>query len=126
MSSSADAKMPDALDAITTALQQGDDDIEGLISQSAVPRSEVESLAGLIQSLQAALRPIEPSAEFAEGLEAQLMDTRRGMVMRVRQMPARVHIAALLAVAAGFGLIAYRRIAGADAPQDISEEPLAV
>ncbi len=125
MSSSADANMPDALDAITTALQQGDD-IEELISQSAAPRSEVESLAGLIQSLQAALTPIEPSAEFAEGLEAQLMDTRRGMVMRVRQMPARVHIAALLAVAAGFGLIAYRRIAGADPPQDISEEPIAV
>ena len=125
MSSSADANMPDALDAITTALQQGDD-IEELISQSDVPRSEVESLAGLIQSLQAALTPIEPSAEFAEGLEAQLMDTRRGMVMRVRQMPARVHIAALLAVAAGFGLIAYRRITGADPPQDISEEPLAV
>lgn len=125
MSSSADAKMPDALDVITTALQQGDD-IEELINQSDVPRSEVESLAGLIQSLQAALRPVEPSAEFAEGLEAQLMDTRRGMVMRVRQMPARVHIAALLAVAAGFGLIAYRRIAGADPPQDISEEPLAV
>ena len=125
MSSSADANMPDALDAITTALQQGDD-IEEVISQSDVPRSEVESLAGLIQSLQAALTPIEPSAEFAEGLEAQLMDTRRGMVMRVRQMPARVHIAALLAVAAGFGLIAYRRIAGADPPQDISEEPIAV
>ena len=125
MSSSADANMPDALDAITTALQQGDD-IEELISQSDVPRSEVESLAGLIQSLQAALTPIEPSAEFAEGLEAQLMDTRRGMVMRVRQMPARVHIAALLAVAAGFGLIVYRRIAGADPPQDISEEPIAV
>ena len=125
MSSSADANMPDALDAITTALQQGND-IEELISQSDVPRSEVESLVGLIQSLHVALTPIEPSAEFAEGLEAQLMDTRRGMVMRVRQMPARVHIAALLAVAAGFGLIAYRRIAGADPPQDISEEPLAV
>ncbi len=117
--------MQDLLDAITFALQQ-DDDIESLIKQSAVPYSEAESLANVIQGLQAALVPVEPTAQFTEQLEAQLMDTRRGVVTRVRQMPARVHIAAVLAVAAGFGLIVYRRIMGSPAAQDISEEPLAI
>lgn len=117
--------MQDLLDAITLALQQ-DDDIEPLIRQSAVPYSEAESLASVIQSLQAALVPVEPTAQFTEQLEAQLMNTRRGVVTRVRQMPARVHIAAVLAVAAGFGLIAYRRIMDSPRPPDISEEPAAI
>lgn len=125
MTSSSNVNMQDLLDAITLALQR-DDDIEPLIRQSAVPYSEAESLAGVIQSLQAALVPVEPTAQFTEQLEAQLMNTRRGVVTRVRQMPARVHIAAVLAVAAGFGLIAYRRIMGSPRPQDISEEPLAI
>ena len=125
MTSSSDVNMQDLLDAITLALQQ-DDDIEPLIRQSAVPYSEAESLAGVIQSLQAALVPVEPTAQFTEQLEAQLMNTRRGVVTRVRQMPARVHIAAVLAVAAGFGLIAYRRIMGSPRPPDISEEPAAI
>lgn len=117
--------MQDLLDAITLALQQ-DDDIEPLMRQSAVPCGEAESLANVIQDLQAALVPVEPTAQFTEQLKAQLMNTRRGVVTRVRQMPARVHIAAVLAVAAGFGLIAYRRIMGSPAAQDIAEEPAAV
>ena len=117
--------MQNLLDAITAALQQ-DDDIEELIRQSSVPHSEADSLANVIQSLQAAFVPVEPTARFTEQLEAQLMNTRRGVVTRVRQMPARVHIAALLAVIAGFGLIACRRIMGSAMTQDISEEPLAI
>ena len=117
--------MQNLLDALAAALRQ-DDDIEELIKQSAVPHDEAESLADLIQSLQAALVPVEPTARFTEELEAQLMNTRRGVVTRVRQMPARVHIAAVLAVAAGFGLIVWRRIMGSAMTQDISEEPIAV
>ncbi len=125
MSASSDVNMQNLLDAIAAALQQ-DDDIEELIKQAAVPHDEAESLADLIQSLQAAFAPIEPAARFTEDLEAQLMNTRRGVVTRVRQMPARVHIAALLAVAAGFGLIVRRRITGSAMTQDISEEPIAI
>lgn len=125
MNASSDVNMQNLLDAIAAALRQ-DDDIEELIKQSAVPHDEAESLADLIQSLQAALVPVKPTARFTEELEAQLMNTRRGVVTRVRQMPARVHIAAVLAVAAGFGLIVWRRIMGSAMTQDISEEPIAV
>lgn len=125
MNASSDVNMQNLLDALAAALRQ-DDDIEELIKQSAVPHDEAESLADLIQSLQAALVPVEPTARFTEELEAQLMNTRRGVVTRVRQMPARVHIAAVLAVAAGFGLIVWRRIMGSAMTQDISEEPIAV
>ena len=125
MNASSDVNMQNLLDAIAAALRQ-DDDIEELIKQSAVPHDEAESLADLIQSLQAVLVPVEPTARFTEELEAQLMNTRRGVVTRARQMPARVHIAAVLAVAAGFGLIVWRRIMGSAMTQDISEEPIAV
>lgn len=125
MNASSDVNMQNLLDAIAAALRQ-DDDIEELIKQSAVPHDEAESLADLIQSLQASLVPVEPTARFTEELEAQLMNTRRGVVTRMRQMPARVHIAAVLAVAAGFGLIVWRRIMGSAMTQDISEEPIAV
>ena len=125
MSASSDVNTQNFLDAVAAALQQ-DDDIEELIKQAAVPYDEAESLADLIQSLQAVFAPIEPADRFTEDLEAQLMNTRRGVVTRVRQMPARVHIAALLAVAAGFGLIVRRRIIGSAMTQDISEEPIAV
>ena len=120
-----DANMQNLLDAITTALQQGED-VGDLTSQADMPPGDVEGLAILIQSLHAALTPVEPSAAFSEELAAQLMNTRRSMVTRVRQMPARVHIAALLAVVAGFGLIRRRRIMGSPPSQDISEEPLAI
>ena len=115
--------MQDLLDEVTAALQQGDD-IEALISQSSVPQGEAEGLVSVIQSLQATLVPLEPTAGFAEELGAQLMNRRRSVVMRVRQMPARVHLAALLAVVAGCGLIVRRR-SGAAASQDIAEEPVA-
>lgn len=126
MSSSSDANIQNLLDAITVALQQ-DDDIEPLLNNPPVPRQEIDSLVSLIQSLQSSLVSVKPSTQFADKLHSELLGTRQhGVVKRVRQMPARVHVAAILAFAAGFVLIAYRRLFGSTPTQDITEEPLTV
>lgn len=126
MSSSSDAKMQNLLDAITAALQH-DDDIEQLISKSTVSHEEADSLVHVIQSLHTTFAPVKPSTKFANNLQAELMGARPNLVVStVRHLPARVHIAAVLTVVAGFGLFVLRRLVGDTAPQDITEEPIAV
>lgn len=109
MSSSSDAKLQDLLDAVTVALQH-DDDIDALIHKSSVPHDEIDGLVDVIQSLNTRLTPVKPSAEFTAQLRGELMGARPNVVTRVRQMPAHVHIAAILAVIAGFVLIGFQRL----------------
>lgn len=126
MSSSSDVNMQNFLDAVTVALQH-DDDIEYFVNTSPVPRDEMDSLVHVIQSLHDSLVAVEPSAKFANQLHDELMGTRpRGVVTTVRQMPARVHVAAILTVVAGFVLIVYRRLIGSAPTQDITEEPVTI
>ena len=126
MSSSSDTKMQNLLDAITVALQH-DDDINPIIKKSSVSHEEVDSLASVIQSLHTAFTPVTPSAKFANNLQAELMGTRpRRVVSTVRHLPARVHVAAILTIVAGFGLLVLRRLMGDTTSQDIVDEPLAV
>lgn len=124
MSPSSEVNMQNLLDAVTIALQQ-DEDIEPIMKSSSVPREEADPLIRLIQSLQSQLVQVEPSAKFATRLHSEVMGSRRGVVTTVRQMPARVHVAAILAVVAGFVLIGYRRLFGSGG-QDITEETVAV
>jgi len=126
MSSSSDAKMQNLLDALTVALQQ-DEDIEPIIKKSKVAREEADSLAHVIQSLHTTFTPVAPSAKFANNLQAELMGTRpRRVVSTVRHLPARVHVAAIITIVAGFGLLVLRRLMGDTSPQDIVDEPLTV
>ncbi len=124
MNSTSDVRMQDLLDCVTKALQQGDD-VETFVQHASLPHDDVDALVGIISGLEASLIPVQPRAEFADQLRAELMNSRLGMVKRVRQMPAQVHIAAILALIAGFGLILSRRIFGSESGQDISEEPVA-
>lgn len=124
MSKSEDRQIGDLLDAITTGLQRGDA-VEPLIGQSEKPDADVEEMVDIIQSLHASLTPLDPSQEFADGLRADLLAGRAGVVGRLRGMPARVHFAAILAVFAGCVLFMLRRVFGSEAAQDIQEEAVA-
>ncbi|GEM_PF-1779085 len=126
MSSSSDVKMQALLDAVTVALQH-DDDIDKIIRKSSIPREDVDGLVDVIHSLNANLIPVQPSAAFAEQLHSELMGARPNVVNRVVQMPARVHVAAILAVIIGFVLIIYRRIVGvAPSTQEVNTEEPAI
>ncbi len=124
MSSTSDVQAQNVLDAITVGVQTGDD-IDGLVRRSAASSADVEDFAAIIQSLHSALTPVEPRREFSESLRSDLINERPDVVKRLRQMPARVHIAAALALVAGCILFIMRRLFGSDAPQEIQEEAVA-
>ncbi len=120
MSSQSDTKAQDALAAGAKA----GDDIKRPAAQSMFP-AEAEEFADLIGTLASAFAPVEPSVTFADELRADLLGEPQGMLERLRKMPARVHIAAALALIAGCLLFVMRRLFGSDAPQDIQEEAVA-
>ena len=124
MTSSSEIQTQDALDAVTSGVQTGDDLVE-LMGQSESPSAEVGELVGMIQALHSALTPVEPRSEFIESLRAELIDGRPGVVARVQQMPVRLPIAAALALVAGCLLFFLRRLFDSDAPQEIQEEAVA-
>ncbi len=124
MSSQTELNAQDALDAITRNLQAGDD-VDNLLTQTDAASTDAGELADIIRRLHAVLTPAEPSRDFADELRADLLDDEQGMVLRVRQMPARVHVAAILALIAGCLLFIMRRLFGSDAPQEIQEEAVA-
>lgn len=124
MDGTSEFKTQDLLDRVTTSLQRGED-IEPLVLQSSLPQAEVTDLIDIIADLETTLIPVEPRVEFTDELRAQLLEERLGVMKRVRQMPARVHIAALLALIAGFVLLWTRKLSGPATRQDISDEPVA-
>lgn len=124
MDSHADAKAQDFVDDITGALQQGNS-IDPLVDLSDSAHEEFVDLVSVIQDLRETLLPVEPSAEFATHLKTQLLENEAGLAARLRKMPARLHVAAILALFAGFSLLLSRRLFGASTAQEISEEPVA-
>jgi len=124
MSISVDSDTRDLLDAITSRLQRGES-AEALMAQSEDTQSELDDVLELVQSLHASLTPLNPSPEFADGLGAELRNGSPGEAGRLRRVPARLSVAAILAVFAGCILFMLRRIFGSDPAADIQEEAVA-
>lgn len=124
MSTSVDSETRDLLDAITSRLQSGES-IEALMAQSENPQSELDDVIEIVQSLHASLTPLNPSSAFAGGLDAELRNGSPGEVGRLRRVPARLSVAAILAVIAGFVVFMLRRIFGSEAAADLQEEAVA-
>ena len=124
MSASEDIQLHNTLDSITSRLQGGEA-AEPLVAEVEEPNGDLREFVEIIQSLHTSLIPISPSQEFGDRLRADLLEGRPGVVKRVRQMPARVHVAAILAVFAGCGLFVLRRLFGSETAQDIQEEAVA-
>ena len=124
MPASSELQTQELLEAITVNVQNGDD-IDALIGQADVSGSEVEEFVDIIRALRAALTPVQPRPEFADQLHAELLDGRDGLLGRLRQLPARVQIAAILTICAGFLLVIMRRLFGSDSAAEIQEEAVA-
>ena len=124
MSASDDIQLHNTLDSITARLQSGET-TEPLIAEVEAAQGDLGEFVEIIQSLHTSLIPTSPSQEFGDRLRAELLDGRPGVVKRVRQMPARVHVAAILAVFAGCVLFVMRRIFGSETAQEIQEEAVA-
>lgn len=124
MSTSVDSETRDLLDAITSQLQSGES-AEPVLAQSEGAHSDLDDVLEIVQSLHASLTPLNPSAEFADKLGVELRHGRPGEIRRLRRMPARLSVAAILAVFAGCVVFMLRRIFGSETAADIQEEAVA-
>ncbi|MDE2638294.1 MAG: hypothetical protein OXI30_18150 [Chloroflexota bacterium] len=124
MSASEDIQLQNTLDSITARLQGGEA-VEPLLTEAEKSQGDLGEFVDIIQSLHTSLTPISPSQDYADRLRADLLNGRPGVVKRVRQIPPRVHVAAILAVCAGCVLFVLRRIFGSATAQDIQEEAVA-
>lgn len=111
MTQSSQVKMQDLLSAVTDALVADEGDVDGIVQQYDVARSEVDGLLYLIQRLHVTLTGKQPSRRFANRLKRDLIGARKwGVLWRIRSLPPRVQIAAMVAVVAGFMLVLRRRL----------------
>ena len=124
MSTASEPQKLDILESITARLRQGDA-VDSLIGLSEEEQSDVADFVEIIQSLHTSLSPVKPDQEYAESLRANLLDGRPGLAKRVRQMPARLSVAAILAVFAGCLLFMIRRLFGSETAPDVPEEAVA-
>lgn len=96
-------------DAITT--EASDEEINALIHAHQVPHSrEVDKTVALILRLHHTLTGTQPAPRFVRELRRDLLAVyQEGLVERLRSLPARVQIAALLVMAGGFMMLFTRR-----------------
>ena len=121
MPAAADIHRQELLDAITTALQNGEG-VDALIAQSDWPGEDAAEFVDMIGALQTALPSLAPREEFSRSLRADLLRGDSGPLRRLRGMPARVHVAAFLAICFGCVLFGLRRLFGSETAQEIQEE----
>jgi hypothetical protein len=107
---SQEIRLQDWLLTVTDAVQSGDDDLDRLLGLSSAPSTGADDLFDLIRWLDMSLVEQEPSARFMARLKQDLMDEPEGVFTRLRRLPARVQIAAIVAVVAGVLLIVPRRL----------------
>ena len=124
MSTSVDSDTRDLLDAITSRLQRGES-AEALMAPGEDRPSELDDVFEIVQSLHASLTTLNPSPEFADRLGAELRNCRSGEARRLRRVPARLSVAAILAVFAGCALFMLRRIFGSESAAEMQEEAVA-
>ncbi len=124
MTAPSDSQAQDMLEAITAGIQAGDE-IETVSKGSGASAAGMQGYAEIIQALQSILTPLEPRPEFARQLHADLLDQQQGVVERMRQLPARLQIAAILALIAGCLLFLTRRLFGSESAAEIQEEVVA-
>ncbi|MBC6934692.1 MAG: hypothetical protein DWB42_02510 [Chloroflexi bacterium] len=107
-----EVQLLDLLSAVTDALLADDSaDVDTIITQYAVPRAEVDSLVEIIRRLHMTLVGAQPSRRFVRRLKHDLVGSSdRNVVARIRYLPARVQIAAGIALVAGFMLLTRHRM----------------
>lgn len=113
MSYTNENRFEDLLSELTDALLNDASarQINTLVDGYEVAAVEVNPFKELIYQLQGVLEPQQPSDQFVKRLKRDLTGQQRYTFMdRLRYLPARVHVAAGVAVVAGFMLITRRRL----------------
>ncbi len=100
------------LEALTAAIlaELPPEQLDALAQEYHVPPSEAEPLVRLVNRLHQTLTAVRPSRAFAERVKRELYAQYDPSLMgRLRRLPARVQMAALLVFLGGFLFISRRR-----------------
>lgn len=103
----------DLFDALTNAIITGENP-DAVLYRYAIPLSEAAVWIGLIRRLNRVLVAVHPRRSYTARVRQELMGQPITMIDRVRYLPPRVQIAAGIAIAAGFVLLARRRFSLSD------------
>jgi hypothetical protein len=107
-----DVKMQNLVNEVTDALLAGEN-LDTVRRKHDVARGDADDLINLIERINQSMQKVEPSAQFAKSLKADLMgEQRTGVVGQIRKLPARVQYAAVVAIVGGFLLILRRMFFG--------------
>ncbi len=100
-----DFDMEQLLSAMNDALvaEASQDDIRAIANAYDVPSEEVDSLFHVVSRLHNTLVQIKPDGTFSQRLRGELLSSYDpSLVGRIRRLPARVQIAAILVFFGGF------------------------
>lgn len=110
-SESSDRQLENLLAAVTDALLGEEANVDVIIGQYNLPRSQFESAVTLIRRLHLALVGVQPSRKFVRRLKVDLIGQQGNpIVNRIRYLPPRVQIAAGVFLLAGFMIFTRRRL----------------
>lgn len=115
-----ESPLANALSAATDALLSGNNNLDSIFARYGVSRRDVEPIIRVLNRLHRTLVGVQPSRRFVRRLQIELVGQpepgwfgkliTRGLIGRVRYLPARVQIAAGVVFVAGFMLLARRRL----------------
>lgn len=101
----------DLLNALTDAIfNEQDNLVDTLFDQYNIPKGSLGNMIELIHHIKGLFAPTDPSEEYIRALKQELIGAEDTLISRMRYLPARVQVAAGLAVIAGFLLITRRRL----------------
>lgn len=97
----------------TEAMLDGHVNIRALARRHNISLSEARELTEMVRHLESALVDVKPSTQFKRRLRADLIGAPpKGLLSRLRSLPPRLQIAAVVAIIAAMALLGRRRMAG--------------
>jgi|GEM_PF-2579290 hypothetical protein len=105
-----DERLQNYIETLTSATLQGEADVEVLAATYNIPLNEAQELAEIVCELDEMFSEVEPSLAFRQQLHAQLVGKpRAGLLSRWHRLPARVRIAATVALLIAMLILGRRR-----------------
>lgn len=99
------------VETLTTATLQGEADVEVLAATYNIPLDEAQELAEIVCELDEMFSEVEPSLAFRQHLHAELVGKpHAGLLSRWDRLPARIRIAATVALLIAMLILGRRRL----------------
>lgn len=110
---STEVQMQEFVSALTDAVVQGRGSVDQIVGRYDMHDEDVMMWLPLIEDLNQTLVEVQPSERYRRQLRKELLTGQPVNVgLRLRRLPARVQLAAVLTLIGGFLLIARNRFVG--------------